>query len=188
MTHNEGTCKKLLLLWLLQLQLQLQLRLQLHIPRHVHYVFISFAWHFRSDRVHWLSVYILEQQLAQCCLILAMTSQSRLAVTIITARVALALGGIAEGMTIETAVVYIFTSIGVCGWHSNEMSSWAVGWIYLDCKTKIRTFGSQAHWRRGQLKLCWRCCGRSLTSTTKNIIVRIFAQIGHWTRHTRQEE
>lgn len=56
-------------------------------------------------------------------------------------------------------------------------------WIWYDSVDGIDllTFGSQAHWRRGQLDLCcWRCCGRSLTSTTKNIIVRIFAQIGHW--------
>jgi len=58
--------------------------------------------------------YVLEQQLAQCGLVLAMTSQPRLAVSIIPTRVALPFGGVAEGVTIEPSVVYVSSAIGVC--------------------------------------------------------------------------
>jgi len=53
--------------------------------------------------------------LAQCGLILAMTSQPRLAVSIIPTRVALPFGGVAEGVAIEPSVVYVGSSIGVYG-------------------------------------------------------------------------
>lgn len=60
-----------------------------------------------------LEFYVLEQQLAQCGLVLAMTSQPRLAVSIIPTRVALPLRGVAEGVTIEPSVVYVSSAIGV---------------------------------------------------------------------------
>lgn len=90
--------------------------------------------------------YILEQQLAQCGLILAMTSQSWLAVTIISTLVTLSLRGIAEGMTIETAVVYILTLIGV--WRGRDIHSYISYIVYTSIWgfTHLRVAGALAPW------------------------------------------
>lgn len=88
--------------------------------------------------------YILEQQLAQCGLILAMTSQSWLAVTIISTLVTLSLRSIAEGMTIETAVVYILTLIGVC--RGRDIHSYISYIVFIWGSTHLRVAGALAPW------------------------------------------
>lgn len=111
----------------------------------VHYVFIWPAWLPPWEcecffLFNWS--YILEQQLAQCGLILAMTSQSWLAVTIISTLVTLSLRGIAEGMTIETAVVYILTLIGVCP--RRDKHSYISYIVYKGSSTHLRVAGALA--------------------------------------------